>query len=151
MDCILSSLEDCAKLKIADAKLHVPIVPLSTKDNVNLKKQLSNEFKRSVYWKNYQTIPEKVINQETNIFELLSASFQGVKRLFVLAYTFATNAANNEAGIKDNKKCFIFFPEERLKIITYWIMEETIYDQPINNEVRKYQQDKTIIIQQGDC
>ena len=30
-------------------------------------------------------------------------------------------------------------------------MEETIYDQPINNEVRKYQQDKTIIIQQGDC
>ena len=77
--------------------------------------------------------------------------FKVLKDCFILAYTFATNAANNEAGIKDNKKCFIFFQEERLKIITYWLMEETIYDQPINNEVRKYQQDKTIIIQQGDC
>ena len=77
--------------------------------------------------------------------------FKVLKDCFILAYAFAANAANNEAGIKDNKKCFIFFQEERLKIITYWLMEETIYDQPINNEVRKYQQDKTIIIQQGDC
>ena len=43
-------------------KLHVPTVTLSSKDNVNLTKQLSNEFKRSVYWNNYQTIPSKVIN-----------------------------------------------------------------------------------------
>ena len=61
-DCILSSDEDSAKFKITDAKLHVPIVTLSTKDNVNLTKQLSNGFKRSVYWNIYQTIPAKVIN-----------------------------------------------------------------------------------------
>ena len=66
-------------------------------------KQLSNGFKRSLYWNNYQAIPPKVINQGTNIYELLRASFQGVKRLFVLAYTIAANAANIEAGIKDNK------------------------------------------------
>ena len=70
-------------------------------------KQLSNGFKRSIYWNNYQTIPAKVINQETNINELLSTLFQGVRRLFVLAYTIAANAANNEARIKDNKKYFI--------------------------------------------
>ena len=29
---------------------NVPIVTLSTKDNVNLTKQLNEEFKRSVYW-----------------------------------------------------------------------------------------------------
>ena len=48
-DYILSSAEDSAKFKITDAKLHVPIVTSSTKDNVNLTKQLSNGFKRSVY------------------------------------------------------------------------------------------------------
>ena len=74
-DYILSSAEDSAKFKITDAKLHVPIVTSSTKDNANLTKQLSNGFKRSVYWNNYQTIPAKVINQGTNTYELLSASF----------------------------------------------------------------------------
>ena len=58
-DCILSSAGDSAKLKITDAKLHVPIVTLSTKDYVNLTNVLSNGFKRSVYWNIYQTIPRR--------------------------------------------------------------------------------------------
>ena len=48
-DCILSTAEFSAKFKITDAKLHVPIVALSTKSNVNLTKQLSDGFKRSAY------------------------------------------------------------------------------------------------------
>ena len=47
---------------MTDGKLHVSINSLFTKDNVNLKKQLSNGFKRSVYWKIYQTVSTKVIN-----------------------------------------------------------------------------------------
>ena len=39
--CILSSAGNSAELKITDAKLHVCIVTLSTKDNVNLAKLLS--------------------------------------------------------------------------------------------------------------
>ena len=39
-DCILSTAADSAKFKITDAKLYVPIVTLSTKDNVNLTKQM---------------------------------------------------------------------------------------------------------------
>ena len=35
--------------KITSTKLHVPIVTLSAKDNVNLTKQLNEGFKRSVY------------------------------------------------------------------------------------------------------
>ena len=71
----------------------------------------------------YQTIPPKVLNQGTNISELLSASFQGVKRLFVLAYTIAAgDDADQEAGIKTIKS--IFSQKERLKITTYWLMEE---------------------------
>ena len=36
--------------RITSTKLHVPIVTSSTKDNVNLTKQLNEGFKRSVYW-----------------------------------------------------------------------------------------------------
>ena len=56
---------------------------------------------------------QKSNNQGTNIYELLSASFQGVKRLFVLTYVIAANAANNEAGITENKKYFL--PKEKVK------------------------------------
>ena len=40
--------------KITSTKLYVPIVPLSTKDNQNLTKQLNEGFKRSVYWNEYK-------------------------------------------------------------------------------------------------
>ena len=43
-DWILSRIGDFAKFKIADTKLHVPIVTLSTKDKVNLTKQLCDGF-----------------------------------------------------------------------------------------------------------
>ena len=118
-DCILSSAGNSAKFEITDAKLHVPIVTLSTKDSVNQTKQLSKGFKRSVYWKNYQKKkPAKVIEQGINLYELLNASFQGVRRLFVLAYFIVEDTnADDEADIKDKNS--IFFQEERLKITTY--------------------------------
>ena len=90
---------------------------MSTKDNESLTKQLSNGFKRSVFWSSYQTILAKVINKETYIYELLTARLQGVRRLFVLAYAIDAGAANNESGIKNNRK--YFFQEEKLKIISY--------------------------------
>ena len=104
-ECISSIAEDSAKFKIADAKLHVPIVTLSTKDNANLTKELSNGFKRPVFLflQKYLTY----MDQGSNIYELLSASFQGIKRLFALAYAIAANAANNETGKKENKKYII--------------------------------------------
>ena len=52
--CILSSAGNTAKFLITDAKLHVPIVTLSTKDSANLTKQLNEGFKRSVYWNSYE-------------------------------------------------------------------------------------------------
>ena len=62
-DRILSSTKNTAKFAIADAKLHVPIVTLSTKDSTNLAKQLNEGFKRSVYWNSYETKPAKVIEK----------------------------------------------------------------------------------------
>ena len=106
-DCILSSAGNTTKFAIADAKLHVPIVTLSIKDSTNLTKQLNKGFKRSVYWNSYETKPAKVMEQGKNIYEVLNASLQCVKRLFFLAYFIADGAANDEAGIKDNKKYFL--------------------------------------------
>ena len=135
-DYILSSAGDFAKIKIMNAKLHVHIVTLSTKDNVNLTKQLSDGFKKFVYWNSYQTISAKVLNQGANIYELLSASFQGVKRLFVLAYFIAANDANNEAGIKDNRMYFL--PIGEINNYNVLIDGKNFYDQPINDLIKQY-------------
>ena len=104
-DCILSSAGISAKFEITDAKLHVSIVTLSTPDSVNLTKQLNEGFKRCAYWNRYETKSAKVIEKGQNLYELLNALFQGVRRLFVLAYPIAAGR-NDEAGIK-NKKYFL--------------------------------------------
>ena len=83
-DCILSSTGDSAKFVITDAKLHVPIVNLSTKDNVNLTKQLSERFKRSVNWNSYQTKPAMVIEKEKICTDYLMQYFQALDYLFLL-------------------------------------------------------------------
>ena len=53
-DCIMSSVAGATTFKITSTKLYVPIVTLSTKDNVNLTKQLNEGFKRSIYWNEYR-------------------------------------------------------------------------------------------------
>ena len=131
------------KFQITDA-----IVVLSTKDNVNLTKQLSNGFERSISRSNYETIPARVINQGTNICELLNALFQGVKRLFVLAYATAANSANNEASIKDNRKYFL--PRREIENYNVLIDEQTLYDQPMNYLIKQYDEVRKVSTRQGD-
>ena len=103
----MSNDANSANFEITDAKLNVPIVNLTTKDSINLAKQLRERFKRSIYWNSYEKKPAKVVEKRKNLFELLNASFQGVRRLFVPAYVVPAGAANNEARIKNNKKYFL--------------------------------------------
>ena len=147
-NCILSSVGNSAKFEITDAKLHVPIVTLSTKDNVNLTKQLSEGFKRFAYWNGYQTKPVKVIEKGNNIYELLNASFQGVRRLFVLAYVIAASPANGEADIKNNKKYFL--PRGEINNYNALINGRNFYDQPINDLIKQYDEVKKVSTGQGD-
>ena len=79
---------------------------MSTKDSSNLAKQLNDRFERSVYWNSYETKFAKVIEQGKNLYELFNASFQGAKRLFVLAYSTA-NGGNDEVAIKNNRNYFL--------------------------------------------
>ena len=52
---------------ITSTKLYVPIVTLSTKDNVNLTKQLNEGFKISVYWNEYKSKIETKEADATNL------------------------------------------------------------------------------------
>ena len=86
--CLLAATT--ATFRIADAKLYVPIVTLSIEDNSKLTKLLKEGFKRPIYWNEYKVIPNKTVelatvNDVKYIRELLDSSWQGVKRLFVLA------------------------------------------------------------------
>ena len=42
------------KFKTTDTKLYVPVVILSTHDNIKLVKQLESGFKRTINWNKYQ-------------------------------------------------------------------------------------------------
>ena len=144
-DCILSSAGNSTKFKITDPKSHVPIVTLSTKDNVNLTKQLSNGFRRTVFRSSYRTIPAKVIDNDTNIYVLLRASLQSVRKLFVHAHN-ATD--NNEAGIKITRKYFP--PRGEIKDYNVFIDGRNFCDQPINDLIKQYDEVRKVSTGQGD-
>ena len=80
------------KFQITSTKLYVPVVTLSTKDNENLTKQLDKGFKISVYWNEYKSkIKTKTVHDNNVIRFPLGSSFQGVNRLFVLAFDNTEN------------------------------------------------------------
>ena len=100
---ILNSLAGDSTFNITDAKRYVPIITLSMEDNAKLTKQLHEGFKRSVHWNKYKLIPEKTYNANNYIRELLYASYQGVKRLFVLAY----DGGNNRVTTDSHRRYFL--------------------------------------------
>ena len=68
-DCVLSSVanDNATSFKITSTKLCVHIVTLSTKDNVNLTKQLKEGFKRSIYWNEYKSKIEIKAADDNNV------------------------------------------------------------------------------------
>ena len=74
-----------ATFTITDTKLYVPVVTLSTQENSKLLEQLKSGFKRVINWKKYLSKPELLL-QNANLNHLVEPSFQGVNRLFVLAF-----------------------------------------------------------------
>ena len=81
--CVLSTGAGEAVFIINDIKLYVPVVTLS-KDFIE---HQNKGFQKSIYWNEYKT---KEINEDAdaNVFKYinLDPSFQGVNRLFVMAY-----------------------------------------------------------------
>ena len=145
-NCVLSNLGRASTFTITDAKRYIPIVTLSTEDNEKLSKLLSEGFKRPVYWNKYKIIPNKTYHENDNIRELLDSSYQGVKRLFVLAYDNA--AGNNQVSVDSYKKYFL--PRVKIENYNIEIDGRNFYDQPINDSIKQYDEVRKISTGQGD-
>ena len=73
-------------------------------------------------------------NEEKYIRELLDQSYQGFKRLFVLAYN--NTAGNNQVSVDSFKKYFL--PRFKIENYNIEIDGRNFYDQPINDSIKQY-------------
>ena len=147
-----------------DTKLYVPIVTLSTKDNTNLTRQLNEGFKGTIYWNQYVSKPfPETPHKKTGITRFaLDAAFQGVNRLFVLAFvdTCANDPAidaNNPAPqnlaanrVIGNSYRKYFVPRVDITSYNVLINSRNFYDQPINDSIRKYDEIRKIATGKGN-
>ena len=140
---VLSSEDGNSIFAITDTKLYVPIVTLSAEDNVKLPKLLSKRFKRPIYWNQYKVIPDKTYNSSGYIREFLDSSYQGIKRLLVLAY-------DNTIGIAPNSHKRYFLPRIEIKNYNIEIDGRNFYDQPINDLIKQYDEVRKVSTGQGD-
>ena len=68
--------------------------------------------------------------------------------MLVLAYTIAAGAANNEAGIKNNRKYFL--PRTKIENFNVLIDGKKFYDQPINDLIKQYDEVRKVLTGQSD-
>ena len=125
---------------ITETNLYVPVVTLSTQDNAKLLPQLKSGFKRTKSWNKYLAKPE-LLAKNPNLNNLIESSFQGVNRLFVLAF-------EDDAQRTSNKKYYI--PNVEIKDYNFMIGGKNFFDQPINNMIKTYENIRKITIGQGD-
>ena len=107
-DCVMSTITNTT-FKITISKLYVSIVTLSSKDNVKLVKLLEEGFKRPAYWNQYKTkIESKNLDNDNLTRFPFDASFQEVRRLFVLGFD---NTNNGDKKLKETVTLKIFLQE----------------------------------------
>ena len=141
--CVLSATvnpNQAATFAITDTKLYVPVVTLSTQENTKFLQQLKSGFKRVINWNKYLSKPE-LLAQNPNLNHLVEPSFQGVKRLFVLAFE------NDDDRTRDEQ---YYLPTVEIKDCNIMINGENFFDQPIKNNKITYDNIRKIAIGQGD-
>ena len=92
------------------------------------------------------------INEEKYIRKLLDSSYQGVKRLFAIAYDNTADDANHNANhnqvfIDSFKKYFL--PRVKIENYNIEIDGRNFYDQPINDSIKQYDEIRKISTRQG--
>ena len=125
---------------IKETNLYVPVVTLSTNDNSKLLPQLKNGFKRTITWNKYLVKPE-LLARNVNLNRLIDTSFQGINRLFVLAF-------EDDAQRTSNKRYYI--PNVEIKDYNVMIDGKNFFDQPIKNNRVTYENIRKIAVGHGD-
>ena len=134
-ECALSTDAGNAIFIINDTKLYVPVVTLSKEDNKDFIEQQNKGFQRSIYWNEYET-KELTENADDNVFKYinLDPSFQGVNRLFAMAY----NSANDQPTRNGQQKYYL--PRNDLNKYNVIIDGRNFYDNPIESDIEKYRE-----------
>ena len=144
-ECVLSTGVGEGVFIINDTKIYVPVVTLSEEDNKDFIEQQNKSFQRSIYWNEYKT---KEINEnaDANVFKYinLDPSFQGVNRLFVLAY----NRVDGQPTRNGQRKYYL--PRIDLKKYNVIIDGRNFYDNPIEGDIEKYRELKKLMIGKGE-
>ena len=138
--CVITNSTGEGTFEITDTKLYVPVVTLSTQDNAKLLQQLKSGFKRVINWNKYLSKPE-LLAENPNLNHLVEPSFQGVNRLFVLAFESDTQRTVHSG-------CYL--PNVEIKDYNIMINGENFFDQPIKNNKVTYENIRKIATRQGD-
>ena len=138
--CVITNSTSAGTFAIADTKLYVPVITLSTQDNSKLLQQLKSGFKRVINWNKYLSKPE-LLAQNPNLNHLVEPNFQGVNRLFVLAFENHTQRTSHTGS---------YLPNVEIKNYKVMINGENFFDQPIKNSKVRYENIRKICIGSGD-
>ena len=113
---------------------------LSIQENTKLLQQLKSGFKRIINWNKYLSKPE-LLAQNSNLNHLVEPSFQGINRLFVLAFE------NDNDRTSDDQ---YYLPTVEIKYYNIVINGENVFDKPIKNNKLAYDNIRKIATGQGD-
>ena len=138
--CVITNSTGEGRFTITDTKLSVPVVTLSTQDNAKLLQQLKSGFRRTINWNKYQSDP-KTYAQNGYLNHLVNSSFQGVNRLFVIYF-------ENEDGRTSHSTYYL--PKIEIKDYNVMIDGENFFDQPLNSELKTYENIRKIATGKGD-
>ena len=148
----MSSVAGVTAFQLTSTKFYVPIVTLSTKDNINLTKQLNEGFQKFSYWNEYKSKVETKNLGNNNVTRFpIDAFFQGVSKLYVLAYD-NTTVDNNDGfnRVKRNSQRKYFLP--RVDITNYDVLIDgrNFYGQPTNDLIKQYDEIRKTATGKGD-
>ena len=125
---------------ITDTKLYVPVVTLSTQNSANLLQKLKSGLKTVINWNKYLSKPE-LLAQNPNLNHLVEPRFQGVNRLFVLAFENDTQRTSAKGYYLRNVE---------IKNYNVIVNGETFFDQAIKNYKVTYENIRKICTGFGD-
>ena len=138
--CVITNSNRAGTFAITNTKLYVPVVTLSTQENAKFLQQLKSGFKRTIYWNKYLSKPE-LLARNPNLNHLVEPSFQGINRLFVLAF---------EGDAQRIVHTGYYLPNLEIKDYNVMINGENFFDQPTKNKKTIYENIRKIATGQGD-
>ena len=137
-ECVLSNQAGNAVFIINDTKMYVLVATLSKEDNKDFIEQQNKGFQRSIYWNEYKTKELNATIDDNNPansvrYINLDPSFQGVNRLFVMAY----KSINGQPTRNGQRKYYL----PRIDLNKYVIIDgRNFYDDPIENNIEKFRE-----------